>query len=78
MWGKSAKIELNDTTMQQVNNALNTIEYNPTKLMLANGGRDRMTVDVTFEEENEKIEKEQRQITVVVVEPEEDDEPLEG
>ncbi|CEG71843.1 hypothetical protein RMATCC62417_07506 [Rhizopus microsporus] len=66
-WAKSIKKELTDITMQKVNSVLNTIEYGPTKLMLANGGRDRMVVGVTYEEGNSKIEKEQTQITVVII-----------
>ncbi|CAO3702413.1 unnamed protein product [Rhizopus stolonifer] len=71
MWNKTVNIELEDVTMQQVNSVLNSLEYNPTKLMLANGGRDQMTIQVISREE-----KLQSQIAVIVVEPEEEDEPL--
>ncbi|KAI7875735.1 galactosyltransferase-domain-containing protein [Mucor mucedo] len=73
---KKTRLELQDVTMREVNSVLNTLEYSPTKLMMANGGRDRFTVDLTFEHDA-KVEKDQVQITVVVVEPVEEDDPLE-
>lgn len=76
-YAKQFTHEMQDVTMQQVNSVLNTLEFSPTKLMLANGGRDRLKVAVTFEEQGAKVEKDQLQITLVVMEPVEEDEPLE-
>ncbi|KAI8637720.1 galactosyltransferase-domain-containing protein [Parasitella parasitica] len=74
---KLTTFELHDVSMKEVNGALSSIKYNPPKLMLANGGRDRLKVDVTYDYGGGRLEKGQAQITVVVMEPEEEDEKLE-
>ncbi|KAG1089303.1 hypothetical protein G6F42_020007 [Rhizopus arrhizus] len=74
---KQIMFELQNVSMKEVNSALNSIEYSPPALMLANGGRDRLKVDVTYDHGGQYIEKGQLQITVVVMEPEEEDDKLE-
>lgn len=76
MYEKQFKFDMQDVTMREVNSVLNTLEYNPTKLMVANGGRDRFKIDLTFEQDS-KVEKDQLQITIVVMEPVEEDDQLE-
>ncbi|KAI7903796.1 galactosyltransferase-domain-containing protein [Cokeromyces recurvatus] len=63
-------------TMKEVNRVLNSIEYSPAKLMAANGGRDRLKVSIVYDN-GIKTEKEQLQIAIIVVEPEEEDEKAE-
>ncbi|KAI8997277.1 hypothetical protein BDB01DRAFT_845949 [Pilobolus umbonatus] len=65
--------EATDASMQQINSMLNTLEYHPPPLMVANGGRDKLKVVVTYDQ-GEKVEKEQLQITMVVMEPWEENE----
>lgn len=63
---------MENTPMQQINHVLNSIEFQPTPLMFANGGRDRLKVTVTFDQDNQTTVK-QLQITIIIVEPEEPD-----
>lgn len=74
---KRLTYQMEDVSMREVNSVLNTVEFTPTKLMLANGGRDRLQVAVTYEYPDGKVEKDQLQITLVVMEPEEEDEVFE-
>ncbi|KAI8987671.1 galactosyltransferase-domain-containing protein [Mycotypha africana] len=68
------RYNLEDVSMQEVNAVLNSIEYRPTNLMLANGGRDHITVKIIFEDEKGAIrEQQQLDISVVVIEPAEED-----
>ncbi|KAI9485742.1 MAG: galactosyltransferase-domain-containing protein [Benjaminiella poitrasii] len=76
LFEKQVTYKMQDVLMKQVNSVLNSIEYSPTKLMSANGGRDRLKVSVVYDY-GTRIEREQLQITVVVVEPEEEDEKME-
>lgn len=63
---------LENASMKEVNSALNSIDFLPTPLMLANGGRDRVKVKVTYYRQD-TIEVDQQQITLIVMEPEEED-----
>lgn len=72
-YSKKFTYELSNLSMQKVNSVLNTLEYSPTKLMLANGGRDRLKVALTFDQ-GTTVEKDQLQITLIVMEPVEEDE----
>ncbi|CEP18726.1 hypothetical protein [Parasitella parasitica] len=74
---KQTTLELQDVSMREVNSALNSINYKPPKLMLANGGRDRLKVDVTYDHGSGRLEKGQLQITIIVMEPVEEDDKLE-
>jgi hypothetical protein len=76
-FAKHFTYQMQDVSMREVNSVLNTIEFSPTKLMLANGGRDRLQVAVTYEHQGGKMETDQLQVTLVVMEPEEEDEVLE-
>ncbi|KAI9271415.1 galactosyltransferase-domain-containing protein [Sporodiniella umbellata] len=71
IWNKAATMDLEDVTIQKVNSVLNSLDYSPTKLMLANGGRDRMDIQLIY-----GVEKLESSTTIVVLEPEEEDEPL--
>lgn len=76
MTQKQVSYNMTDVSMQQVNALLHTLEYQPTPLMMANGGRDRLKITVIYE--GEKLEREHLQMTVVVIEPfEENDDTLE-
>ncbi|GAA5811390.1 hypothetical protein MFLAVUS_004825 [Mucor flavus] len=75
-FAKQFNVELENVNMRQVNALLNTLEYTPTKLMVANGGRDRIKVDLTFDQ-GTIVEKDQLAVTLVVTEPIEEDEPFE-
>jgi hypothetical protein len=55
---------------------LNRIEYQPTKLMAANGGRDKIKIQLEYQYGN-TLAQEQLEFPVIVIEPlEENDDPL--
>ncbi|KAI8364433.1 hypothetical protein BD560DRAFT_355051 [Blakeslea trispora] len=61
-------------SLQQINHVLQTLQYTPTPLMLANGGRDRIKIKLRHSKQN-KIEE--AQISMTILEPIEEDEPFE-
>ncbi|KAI8084013.1 uncharacterized protein B0P05DRAFT_41190 [Gilbertella persicaria] len=76
MFEKHKQITMMQVNMKQVNSVLGSLEFSPTKLMLANGGRDRIKISVTYQHMDGTIETDQAQITVIVMEPVEEDEPF--
>jgi hypothetical protein len=73
---KHTSMHLKGASMKDVNSMLNRIEYQPTKLMAANGGRDKIKIQLEYQYGN-TLAQEQLEFPVIVIEPlEENDDPL--
>ncbi|KAG0192199.1 hypothetical protein DFQ28_009872 [Apophysomyces sp. BC1034] len=71
----STSIELKSATKKDVNVLLNSLIYLPSPLLVANGGRDQLTINIQYDGgEKSKPEQDSIQVDIVVIETEDDDE----
>lgn len=66
---RSKAIELHNASQKDVNALLNDLSYSPSKLLAANGGRDRLNLSVKYS----TGEHDELLVDIIVVEAEEDD-----
>lgn len=64
-------VQLKDVTQQHVNAVLSSLVYLPSPLHVANGGKDRMQISVSYQDNNDLVVQDHIQVAVIIVEAEE-------